>query len=189
MEPQHPRQIMRPRSQKRDQGSIALTIRVSLELHAWATQHHGRIANARSAGTAHVRRVICMQATVAPEALVIRFRPTSPEHVLNSALKEYRYSGYYRLSVFADVNQEGEGDAELRARLVKASELSGIDPSSNKKYFVCTRAQKLLERKFTFWKDGDEDEVEEHYSVDLGAQPTIDDVGRFLGVFDLEEKR
>jgi hypothetical protein len=117
------------------------------------------------------------------EALVIRFRPTDPDAVLGWAQKEFRRVGCYRLSVFADVQQPDETEDHLIRRLLGASEMSGIDPKSNKKYFVCTRAAELLERGFTFWKDGDDDEQDEHYSVDLGVDATRDDVVRFLGVF------
>jgi hypothetical protein len=45
-------------------------------------------------------------------------------------------------------------------------------------------------RGFTFWKDGDDDqEADEHYSVDLGADATHEDVVRFLKAFPLAEKR
>jgi len=117
------------------------------------------------------------------EALVIRFRPTDPDSVLGWAQKEFRHSGCYRLSVFADVQKPDETENDLIRRLLVTSEMSGIDPKNNKKYFVCTRAAELLERGFTFWKDGDDDEQDEHYSVDLGVDATRDDVVRFLGVF------
>jgi hypothetical protein len=117
------------------------------------------------------------------EALVIRFRPTDPDSVLGWAQKEFRHTGCYRLSLFADVQKPDETEGDLIRRLLGASEMSGIDPKSNKKYFVCTRAAELLERGFTFWKDGDDDEQDEHYSVDLGVDATRDDVVRFLGVF------
>ena len=67
--------------------------------------------------------------------------------------------------------------------------MSGIDPKGNKKYFVCTQAAELLSRGFTFWKDGDDEEQDEHYSVDLGADATRDDVVRFLSVFSSAVER
>lgn len=130
-----------------------------------------------------------MSAELPRDALVIRFRPVGSEEVLRSAGKWYRYTGHYRLSVFAATPLEGESEADLRARLLKASELGGIDPAGNKKYYVCARAAELYDRGFLFCKDGDDDEVDEHYSVDLGPAPTIDDVARFLAAFGPAEKR
>lgn len=125
-----------------------------------------------------------MRVDLPGDAIVIRFRPTTPESVLRSAEKEARRTdGRFGLSVFAAVAREGETSQEVISRLLKASELGGIDCESNPKYFVCTRAGELLSRGFTFCKDGDDDEVAEHYTVDLGAEPSLDDVGRFLEVF------
>jgi hypothetical protein len=118
------------------------------------------------------------------EAIVIRFRPTTPDSVLRSAEKEARRTGgRFGLSVFAAVARAGETSQEVISRLLKASELGGIDSESNPKYFVCTRTEELLSRGFTFCKDGDDDEVAEHYTVDLGPQPSLEDVNRFLEVF------
>ena len=128
-------------------------------------------------------------AEVSADALVIRFRPTAADSVWRSAEKEFKRIGRYRLSVFADVPVEGETDFELRVRLLRASELR-IDPAGNPKYFVCARAGDLLDRGFTFWRDGDDDEeADEHYSVDLGTAPTVEDVERFLEAFGPGEKR
>ena len=128
-------------------------------------------------------------AEVPEDALVIRFRPTAPEDVLRWADKEYRRIGRYRLSVFADVKRGSETDDDLRRRLLRVSELR-IDPAKNPKYFVCTRSEELLKRGFTFWKDGDDDEeTDEHYSVDMGTGATLEDVVRFLEAFGLAEKR
>jgi hypothetical protein len=123
------------------------------------------------------------------EALVIRFRPTAPEDVWRWAGKEYRRIGRYRLSVYADVRRARETESELRQRLLRVSELR-IDPVKNPKYFVCTQARELLVRGFTFWKDGDDDEeADEHYSVDLGTDATCEDVVRFFEAFPVTEKR
>jgi hypothetical protein len=118
------------------------------------------------------------------EAIVIRFRPTDPERVLQSAEKEARRtSGRFGLSVFAAAACEGESSQDVIRRLLKASELGGIDPRSHPKYFVCARAEQVLNMGFTFWKDGDDDEVAEHYTVNLGAELSLEVVGRFLEVF------
>jgi hypothetical protein len=68
-----------------------------------------------------------MQAQIPREALVVRFRPTDPGRVLASAAKEYRRSGRYWLSVFADVPADGEDEQALAERLVDAAGLAGID--------------------------------------------------------------
>jgi hypothetical protein len=128
-------------------------------------------------------------AEVPDDALVIRFRPTAPDDVWHSAEKEYRRIGRFRLSVFADVTRRGETDDDLRRRLLRVSELR-INPAKNPKYFVCTQAGDLMARGFTFWKDGDDDEeVAEHYSVDLGTGATLEDMVRFLEAFGCAEKR
>jgi hypothetical protein len=104
-------------------------------------------------------------ADIARDAVVIRFRPTVPDAVWQWAVKEHRRVGRYRLSVFADRRRVGETEQEAIGRLLKASELAGIDPEKNKKYCLCTSAAELLDLGFTFWKDGDDDEQDEHYSA------------------------
>lgn len=127
--------------------------------------------------------------TLPDDAIVIRFRPTEPDAVLNWAGKEHRRTGHYRLSVFADAPREGEDEDAVIARLLVASELAGIDPQRNRKLFVCTRASKLADLGFTFHKDEEDDEVSEHYSVDLGLSPNLDDAVRFLSPFEPVERR
>jgi hypothetical protein len=126
------------------------------------------------------------QVEVPRTALVVRFRPTDPVQVLKSAQKAHRATGRYLLSVFADVAHEGESDDEVRQRLVDAAGLSGIKMENQKKCYICGQAKELSERGFTFWKDGDDDEQEEHYSLDLGDQATVDDVKVFLAAFPQE---
>lgn len=134
-------------------------------------------------------RLVPMSTPVPPDALVIRFRPTDPESVLRRAEVSARLDGRYLLSVFADAPTAGESEIDLRARLLKASEMSGLPADKNKKYYVCTRAKELLDRGFAFCKDGDDDELDEHYSVDLGSSPTLGDVCRFLEAFGPAEMR
>jgi hypothetical protein len=125
-----------------------------------------------------------MQVQIPEEALVIRFRPTDPDRVLASAAKEYRRTGHYRLSVFAGAPAPGEDEAMLQDRLLRAAELDGIDLAKQPKYFVCTQAGMLLKGGFTFWKyDDDPSEPPDHYSVDLGEEPALRDVTRFLEPF------
>lgn len=131
------------------------------------------------------------EAGVPSDALVIRFKPMDPERCLKRIDQDHRDTGHYCLSVFADTQRPGESEEDLKTRLLAASEHQGISPSSNKVFFICARAEKLYERKFTFLKDDDDREVPEHYSVDFGPnEPTLEDVNRFLGAFDPDpEKR
>ncbi|MEX1276573.1 MAG: hypothetical protein WEA75_06715 [Acidimicrobiia bacterium] len=126
---------------------------------------------------------------MSPAAIVIRFRPTNPESVLAWAQKEHRRTGYFRLSVFADVAGPGEDDDAVIQRLLDASELAGVDPGGNKKFYVCTNASELLGLGFTFHKDEEEGESSEHWSVDIGADPSGDDALRFLSPFGPPEGR
>jgi hypothetical protein len=128
-------------------------------------------------------------ADVPRDAVVIRFRPWAPDAVWNWACKEHRRIDRYRLSVFADIRRAQETEQQVIDRLLKASELAGIDPTSNKKYSLCTSAGELAALGFTFWKDGDDGEPDEHYSVDLGREATPEDAERFLGVFRPAEER
>jgi hypothetical protein len=130
-------------------------------------------------GSADVRR----------DAVVIRFWPINPDTLWKKACQERKVTGHYRLSVFADAPRAYETQQDVIYRLLKASEV-GIDPARNKKFVVCTSAGELLDLGFTFWKDGDDDkEPDEHYSVDLGADATPEDVARFLGAFREEMRR
>lgn len=117
------------------------------------------------------------------DAIVVRFRPTAPDSVLAWAGKEFRRTGHHRLSVFAATKRDDEDDDAVIQRLLGVSQLAGVDPSRNKRFYVCTAAAKLKKLNFAFYKDEDDDEPEEHYSVDLGQDPTVDDVVRFLRPF------
>lgn len=129
-----------------------------------------------------------MQVDIPRNAVVIRFKPISTEGLLKSAVREYRRIERYRVSVFASAARPGESFEVVEARLLEASELGGIDPARNDQYFTCVAGQ-LLDRGFTFWKDDDLDELAEHYSVDLGERPTLEDVGRFRGAFGPARRR
>ena len=119
------------------------------------------------------RSILRVLVEVPRDAIVIRFRPTDPETVFKRAERDSRRSGTWRLSVFADVQRRGETEQDTINRLLAVSELSGIKAADNPRYFVCVRAEELLSRSFVFVKDGDEDERPEHYSVDLGSEPTV----------------
>ncbi len=125
---------------------------------------------------------------VPADALVIRFRPTDPDQVFRRAELEFRRIGRYRLSVFAGVKAPGESDDDLKRRLVRAAGLSGINLDNQRKMFAA-RAEDLSGRGLVFYKDEDDDELDEHYSVDLGLESPRDIADRFLEAFGPGERR
>ncbi|MCA1673816.1 MAG: hypothetical protein LC799_16970, partial [Actinobacteria bacterium] len=78
-----------------------------------------------------------MPVQVPRDAIVIRFAPTDPARVLQRAERDSRYSGTFALSVFADVQRDGEDESDTIARLLAASEMSNIRVECNPKYYVC----------------------------------------------------
>jgi len=118
-----------------------------------------------------------------PNAMVLRFRPTQPEAVLTSAQKEFRNSGRWLVSVWVDAAREGEAEADVILRLLAASEIGGMEAANNPRYYVCASAQELIDRGFAFVKDGYDEEPELHFSVDMGPDPDIETVERFLEPF------
>ncbi len=124
-----------------------------------------------------------------PDAVVLRFTPMSAEGVLKRAGLDARRpegKGHYTASVWADHAAEGETEADVVARLLAASELHGLAADNNRKYWMCSTAQKLFDQGFTFEKDDYPDEPREHYSVVLGDSPGIEDAQRFVGEFSKE---
>ena len=117
-----------------------------------------------------------------PDAVVIRFRPTEPDSVVQQAVKAYRYDGFYGLSVFADVKKPGESDEDTERRLVEVAHLGNISRKGNPSYRVA-RAGDL--KRFPFRKDEKDDkEVPEHYTVDMGSLEELEaSVAAFLGSF------
>ncbi|MGA7134015.1 MAG: hypothetical protein WBZ15_17030 [Mycobacterium sp.] len=127
-----------------------------------------------------------MPNTPPSDAVVLRFRPMSPQGVLDRAITEAdRSEGkrLYAVSVWADNTNPGETREQLIARLLAASEMRA---ASNAYYWECSTAQELVRRRFTFDKDGDDDEPEVHYVVVLGEPPTLDDAQRFVEAFTKE---
>ncbi len=122
-----------------------------------------------------------------PEAVVIRFAPTSLESVMKKAKQEFRRSGHHRLSVFADTPRPGETPLDTERRLVQAAGLANINLDSNRRYWV-GRGRDLTE-SFEAHKDGYEGEPREHYSLDLGDDAGLADACQdFLGKFRGPEK-
>lgn len=123
------------------------------------------------------------------EALVVRFRPVSADAVWRSAGKEYRRDGHHGVSVFADEAAVGESEEDLLRRLLVASELAHVSVDSNPDYWVCARAGDLKGDGFRFRKDQYDGEVAEHYCVELGADPGIEDASRFVAHFGDKRRR
>lgn len=119
------------------------------------------------------------------EALVIRFSPASAERLLAKAEQMYRYKGLYVVSVFSsDLQWPEMTDEEHHEALLLASELGGIDPEKNSKYWYCSQAGRIRESGFTFMKLDFDGEVAEHYSVKLGDAPGQSDAERFVAAFE-----
>lgn len=112
------------------------------------------------------------------DALVIRFVPIEPKHLLRHANKVFKRYGVNHVSVFADSQRPGETEDALIGRLLGAAELSGISASRNETFWYCSAASDLMDDGFRFVKDGYDGEVDEHYSIDLGNSPTIQDTER-----------
>jgi hypothetical protein len=145
-------------------------------------QHCPRVAGGVGAGDDNPTRSVA----VSREAVVIRFRPTQVESVLSHALVEHRLSGRAGLSVFADVAGDNEDRDALLTRLLGVSELAGLDPGKNQKFWLCSTAAELVDEGFVFYKDEDDDELPEHFSIDLGGAPSSTKVELFLGHFGPE---
>lgn len=135
-----------------------------------------------------------MEVSVPGDAVVVRFSPFGPERTLARARTEYDRVGHYRVSVFVGLREEGEDQASIIQRLLEAAELGGIQPTNNPKYMLCAEASKITAAGFTFHKYDEDDpdlgfEQDEHYSVDLGEEPTLEDAERFLEPFGSPVKR
>lgn len=91
---------------------------------------------------------------------------------------------WYRLSVWTDVARHDETRLDLMQRLVHAAGLGRIrlDDERNS-VFWWAEAGDIYDAGFTFAKDIKHDEPYEHYSVDLGEDPTTEVVAKFAGLF------
>jgi hypothetical protein len=137
--------------------------------------------------------ILCTVPNTPPsDAVVLRFRPMSAQGVLDRAITEAdRSEGkrLYAVSVWADNVNAGETRQQLIGRLLAASQMRA---ASNPYYWECSTAEELVRRRFTFDKEGDNDEPDVHYVVVLGDPPTIEDAKRFVEAFTKEtftEKR
>lgn len=130
-----------------------------------------------------------METAPRADAVVLRFTPMSAEGVLHRAELDARRSGgkgHYTASVWADHAAEAEQTSDVIARLLAATELHGLAASRNPRYWWCAPAHELIDRGFTFEKDGYDGEPAEHYSVILGDPPTLEDAERFVSAFTKE---
>lgn len=145
-----------------------------------------RVVGSRDYGLAMASHPVSLD----ENAVVIRFRPTQAEAVLRSAQKEFRRVGHYGCSVYAGVPRDGESQEDVVRRVLQSADLAGMTVrSGNKKAFVCARASRIEEQGFAFLKDGDDDELDDHYCVNLGNEPDEADAQRFVDQFDEEFDR
>ncbi len=129
-------------------------------------------------------------------ALALRFPPGGPEDVKRIrkeakwAHRKHQREGeqeepWYRLSVWVDVQREGESRQDTMLRLVHAAGLNGINLTDiRNQLFWWSTAGDLYDRGFLLKKDGYADEPQEHWSVDLGSEPpSVVLVESFVGAF------
>lgn len=129
---------------------------------------------------------------VPPHAVVIRFRPSTTDRVLETARNNHALEGTedeprYFCSVFVDIEADDPEDPGTIQGLLEAAQLSNMRPPPQNKYYFVTKADEILGRGFAFKKDRYTGEHLKHYSVDLGADPSIEDAERFLEAFDQEK--
>ncbi|MHA7176940.1 hypothetical protein ACX80D_09810 [Arthrobacter sp. Sr24] len=121
-------------------------------------------------------------------AVVIRFAPNSPNGILKRAMTASRQSGYFRVSVFASPPLPGESEGSTIARLLDASELGGISTTNNEKYYLCASAGAIERLGFIFVKDDYAGEIREHFSVDFGREPSLEDAQQLSDTFTIRKR-
>ena len=141
----------------------------------------------RSRGRANTLRPMPAVADVPDDAIVIRFSPIQAESVFKKLGRAKVVEGHYGLSCFVGVPEKDEERTVTIARLVQAAGFSGIDLGKLRKIYVCSTAKQVVDLGYVFMKDDYPAEVDEHYCVDLGEAPTLDDVTKFLSVFEPEK--
>ena len=92
---------------------------------------------------------------------------------------------WYRLSVWVDSAEADETLEDTMTRLVHAAGLANIQVhDARNSVFWLTTVRELEAAGFHLKKDGDPDERDEHYSVDLGpVVPTREVVESFVAAF------
>lgn len=121
------------------------------------------------------------------DALVIRFEPIQPDLLLRHVKKINKRYGAHRASVFADITREDETHDELVTRLLEVAQLEGIVAANNHVYWCCEPASLLIDDGFHFVKDRYDGEEDEHYSIDLGDSPSIEDTSKLAAHFEPRE--
>lgn len=130
-----------------------------------------------------------MDVELPTNAIVVRFTPITPEGLVRSANRAFQESGHYRVSVFADTPRPEEDLVDVLRRLFAAADLSQIDPERNDRFFLCARSGDITQLGFTFVKDGYDGEVPEHWSVDLGSAPTLEQAAALRACFETTARR
>jgi len=116
-------------------------------------------------------------------ATVIRFSPIGAEAILKKAGQAHRHCGAHLVSVFASDPYPDENQDEVVARILAASELQDVKPETNKKFWWLAEAGLLYDSGYSLRKYGFEGEIPEHFSIDLGNSPTIEDAKRISELF------
>jgi hypothetical protein len=114
---------------------------------------------------------------------VLRFRPASAEAIAAQAIKDERYYKRFQVSVWASAPKPGEDEDAVVQRLLAVAELTGIGLNGKQRFFVCSQAALILDAGLKFYKDEDEGEPEEHYSVDFGNPMSTKAIEAFVGAF------
>lgn len=108
-------------------------------------------------------------------AVVIRFAPNSATGILKRAMLANRQSGHFRVSVFASPPMPNESEESVTDGLLDAFERGGIAAANNEKYYLCASAGVVERLGFAFVKDGYDGEIPEHFSIDFGREPSLED--------------
>ena len=91
--------------------------------------------------------------------------------------------------VWADVPAPGESRIHLMQRLIRTAGLGRIQIDDERNsVFWWTQAGEIYDAGFEIKKDLEPDELDEHYSVDLGHEPTREVVEKFASVFQGPER-
>ena len=117
------------------------------------------------------------------EAIVVRFQPFTPENLFNRIDSDFQRTKKYRASCFVGIPLRHESSEMTVQKILAAAELGGIRKANNLKYIYCIRAEILLNAGFAILKDGDEGEIEAHFSIDFGETLLEADCQKMLDCF------